>query len=156
MDTQTLECVIEILGLVLIGVAYALIRNWARIKQSLKTLGETTRATRIQWVSILVSILGGILGYLISVSTYGLITGSENQEYAQSFLGPASVVIFFICAVPIYIPAGVVCGLFIYRFVQRKTLGIRANILLSLVISVVVGAIIAIPIYILGLIVAAV
>jgi hypothetical protein len=117
---------------------------------------ETTRANRQQWASILAGILGANLGYIILVGSYSLIMRSEHLTAADTFLVPAAAAVYLFCAVPVYLPVGAICGLLLYRFAKRRDVGSQAGFILSLVISTFIGAIIAIPIYLVGLLGAAI
>ena len=151
MDTNSLLCVIEVLGVILVAIASAVIRNWASFRQSFETMGETTRTTRPQWVSILAGVLGANIGYIILVGAYSLNMWLEAPTAAESFLIPASVAVYLFCAIPTYLPVGVICGLILYRYTQRKSMESRVGFIIALVVSAIIGAIIAIPIYLVGL-----
>lgn len=156
MDTNTLLCIIEILGVILIAFAAVVIRKWASIRQSIQLMGETTRANRQQWASILAGILGANLGYILLAGAYSLLMQSGNPSAAETLLIPAAAAVYLCCAVPIYLPFGAICGLLLYRFTNRRGMGSLAGFTFSLVISVFIGAIIAIPIYLIGLMDAAI
>jgi membrane protease YdiL (CAAX protease family) len=151
MDTNSLLCVIEVLGIILVAIAAAVIRNWASFRQSFETMGETTRATRPQWASILAGVLGANIGYIILVGAYSLHIWLEDPTAAESFLIPASVAVYLFCAIPTYLPVGAICGLILYRYTQRKSMESRVDFIIAIVVSAIIGAIIAIPIYLVGL-----
>lgn len=156
MDSGDLTCIIEILGAILLAIAVPIIRNWASIRKSFQTMGKTTRETRPQWRTILTSILGTNLGYIILTGTVALIIHSEDPEGVKAFLIPASVGVSFFCAIPINLLIGSICGLLIYQLSVRRAIDSRASCIMSLTITLILGAMIAIPIYFLGLLVAAI
>lgn len=156
MDTNTLLCVIEFLGAALIAVFALVIRNWASIRQSFKIAGETTRANRQQWGSILAGILGANLGYIFLSGAFTLAMCLNDPSTAETFLLPAAAAVYLFCAVPIYLPIGAVCGLLLFRLAKRRDMGSRASFILSLVVSAIIGSIVATPIYLIGLIGAAI
>lgn len=119
-------------------------------------MAETTRATRPQWASMLAGVLGSNLGYLLLVGAYSLITWLKDPDAAEAFLIPASAAVYLFCAIPTYIPVGAIGGLLIYRFTQRRAMGARKSLVMVLVVSAILGAVIAIPIYLLGLMGAAI
>lgn len=155
MDIYSLQCVIEILGILIIVAAAAVIRNWAAIRRSLGAAGETTLASRPQWAAILTGILGANLGYLLPVGIFTLAWSRENPPNGEAFMIPAAVVAYLCCAVPAYLPIGAVSGLLIYRFTQRKSIGSRAAFILGMGVSSFLGALIAVPLYLVGLLAAA-
>lgn len=155
MDTNSLLCIIEVLGAILFAIAAAVIRNWASIQQSFTAIGETTRNTRPQWFSVLAGVLGSNLGYIILTGTYSLTSWPQDPNTVEAFLFPTIAVVYLFCAIPAYLPIGTICGLLIYRFTQGKGIGSRAGYIIALAVSTILGAIIAIPINLVGLIAAA-
>jgi len=151
MDNNTLLCVIEVLGTIFIAAALLVVRNWPVIRQNVQKMGEMIRANQPQWTAILTSILGANLGYIILAGAHFLSIQDADSAFVEHFLFPAEAAIYFFCAFPIYVPIGVVCGLLVYRFVHRKGLQSRAGFVLALAISAFVGFIVAVPIYFLGL-----
>lgn len=155
MDTNSFLCVIELLGILLVAAAAAVIRNWASIRESLDAMRDTTRATRPQWKSMLTGILGTNLGYIVLVGTYTLALWLENPADAKVFMIPATVITYLTCAIPAYFPIGAVSGILLYRFAKRKNISPQASFTITLVISTFLGAIFAIPIYLVGIMSAA-
>ena len=155
MDTETLLCIIEVLGALLVVAIAALSRHSATLRRSLAAVGQTTRATRPQWASILAGVVGANLGYVILVGAFILVMQGENPADASNFLIPAAAAAYLMCGFPAYIPLGAVCGLLVYRYAQRKSLAAPTGLVLSLAISSGVGALVAIPVYVVGLIGAA-
>lgn len=156
MDHNSLLCAIEIIGTILIAIAALVIRKWGTIRQSFETARETTRANRPQWTSILAGILGANLGYILLVGVYSIATWSKDPATSETFWIPAALSVYLLCAFPIYLPVGAICGLLINRRVQRGTIPSRTGTTIILAVSTFLGAIIAIPIYLVGIMAAAV
>jgi len=151
MDSDNLLCAIETLGVILVAVVAAVIRNWASVRQSYETIRGTTLATRPQWESILAGVVGANLGYIVLVGGYSLTLWGKDPTTSETFLIPAAAVVYLFCAIPTYLPVGGICGLLLYRFTQRKAMGSRASFIISLAVSSFLGGIIAVPIYLVGL-----
>jgi len=156
MDIDSVLCVIEIVGVILVAIAATVIRNWASIRNSYETVKKTTHVTSSQWASILAGLLGANLGYIILAGTYSLTTWLEEPAAAEAFLIPATVAIYVLCAIPTNFPVGVICGLIVYRYTQRSAMESRTSFIITLLVSTLLGAIVAIPIYLLGLMGAAI
>ena len=156
MDTNSLLCLIEVIGTLLIAGLAAVIGFWSKNKRDLEQMGETTRANRPQWLSILAAFLGANLGYLLFAGGYFLATRMSAPAFTESFLIPASLVTYFMCAIPIYLPFAAITGLLVHRFTRSRDLSLRAGFLLSLLVSLVIGFVLGIPIFFLSLMAAAV
>lgn len=149
MTNNSLVCMIEFVGLILIAVLVAGLQFWAKNR-------ETIRSNRPQLVLMLAGILGANLGYILLAGGYFLSIRMDDPALTESFLAPASWMVYLMCAIPLYLPLGVICGLLVDRYARRREMEARAAFFLTLLTALVIGAVLAVPIYLLGIIAAAV
>jgi len=112
---------------------------------------EKTRAPRRQWAPILTGVLGANLGYVIAVGTFLLIIRLEFPTDTDPFLKDTAITTFMCCALPTFLPLGAISGLGTYRLAQRKAATSKTGLILALTASTLLGVVIGILIYFLGL-----
>lgn len=150
-DLLTLTCIFEIVAAVLIAVISAIARRRSAVRQSIEAAAETTRGTRSTWAAILAAIAGANAGYVILIGSHVAVMSSSDPANASTLWVPAAVAAYVLCAIPAYLALGAVCGLLVDRFAKRNTLSTAAAVALSFMVAAGAGALLAVPIYFVGL-----
>lgn len=150
-DLITLGCIVESALILILVVVSFLSRRSSTIRRSLDVAIETTRGTRYQWLAILCAILGANAGYLVLIGSYIFIVSPQAPPEAPGFWSISAIVAYLMCGIPIYFALGAVVGLLVSRYAKRNSLTNSAALTISFTGSAAIGAFLAIPIYFIGL-----
>jgi len=149
-DLAIFACVLEVF-LILVAVATSAIsRRSRRIQLSLEAVAETTRGARSQWSAVLLGIVGANAGYVLLIGSYILATASGDPVQANDFWIPTAIVAYLLCGLPTYLGFGAIIGLLVDRYAKRNWLPSGARLVLLLVVSGGVGALLAVPVFLVG------
>ena len=140
-NLNTILCIIEVIGIVIAVLAPIFFRN-----------PRKTAATRPQWGAILTGILGANAGYMLSVGSFMLVMMFQSPEkIMDEWLVDVAWVSYLCMALPANLGVGSITGLRVNRYAKKKSLTDRAGTMLNLAVSTGLGALLAVPIYFIGM-----